>query len=160
MNKGLRLVVSAEPPGSHPRAPRGAVWRRRSDNEIYWIMTITRDSATLDLVSKALAILMIDEAVQFLPVVLMPPQPGMAIFQRDGSITDNLREEITPKAKHEMMRIGGHLKQKHRKYVDGLAAFFRTGEPSDNASVIPPDHPLWKMGWEGVGFFYSKGVLA
>lgn len=125
---GFRFVLIAEPSGTHPKAPRASVWRQRSDDEHFWMMTVFRRGANLELVAQAVATLIIDGAVSFLPVVLLPPNPGMAIFQRSGAITDNLGERLTRTASLEIQRIGSVLRGKHLDFVKDVAAFFRTGE--------------------------------
>ena len=150
---GFRLVLYVEPPGEHPRAPRGAVWRQRSDDELFWIMTVLRRSAEAALLSHALAALAMDQALGFLPVGLIPPQPGMAVFWWDGRVADQYQDELSANAIREMARIGAGLIRRHRPYLDALAQLFATGEPSDGTSHVPRGHPLWRQDSEGIAFF-------
>ena len=116
-------------------------------------MTVRKESVALDLVGQALALLIVDQAVQLLPMTLLPAHPGMGIFQQGGRVTNQLQQELSTRALREIERIGGELNVSHRPYLLALAGLFEKGTLTRGFAGVPKDHPLWKEEWEGLAFF-------
>ncbi|HET7552697.1 MAG TPA: hypothetical protein VFK04_15500 [Gemmatimonadaceae bacterium] len=95
-------------------------------------------SASPEIITRLLALLMLDKTERILHAQMMPSRPATAILLPDGQIREGRGRFLAPWALAEIDRLAAVLLAEHAEYVSDLTAALQL-RPNSRFTTAPPD---------------------